>query len=347
MIEYVKGNLLEADAEALVNTVNCVGVMGKGIALQFKQAFPQNFQQYEKACKAEHVQPGKMFVVETNSFINPKFIINFPTKRHWKGKSKIEDIDSGLNALVEVVKRLDIKSIAIPPLGCGNGGLDWKLVRPRIEAAFKELHSIRVFVYEPVGSPSPEKIKIGTERPHLTKARALFISLMDQYSIPGYRLTLLEVQKLAYFLQVVGEPLRLNFSKGLYGPYADNLNHVLQRLEGHFIRGYGDGTRGKDVQVFLLPNAAREARDFLIGEIDSLYRLQKVSQIIEGFETPYGMELLSTVHWVVKQNPDEENNPDSVVRLVHDWNVRKRQLFKKEHIRLAWAHLKELDTFSL
>jgi O-acetyl-ADP-ribose deacetylase (regulator of RNase III) len=149
MLEFKQGNLLEEDAEALVNAVNCVGVMGKGIALQFKQAFPENFQQYKKACDAKEVQPGRMFTVPTGKLFNPKYIINFPTKRHWRDKSKIEDIQTGLKALVAEVQQLGITSIAIPALGCGNGGLDWLEVKPLIESAFVELPEVKVVVFEP------------------------------------------------------------------------------------------------------------------------------------------------------------------------------------------------------
>ncbi len=144
MIEIQRGNLLEADAEALINTVNCVGVMGKGIVLQFKQAFPDNFREYEKACRDKEVVPGKMFTFKTGTLLNPKYIINFPTKRHWKGRSRIADIKAGLSALIEEVKQLGIKSIAVPPLGCGNGGLAWDQVRPLIESAFSVLPSVKV-----------------------------------------------------------------------------------------------------------------------------------------------------------------------------------------------------------
>jgi O-acetyl-ADP-ribose deacetylase (regulator of RNase III) len=149
MLEFKQGNLLEEDAQALVNAVNCVGVMGKGIALQFKQAFPENFQQYKKACDAKEVQPGRMFTVPTGKLFNPKYIINFPTKRHWRDKSKIEDIQTGLKALVAEVQQLGITSIAIPALGCGNGGLDWLEVKPLIESAFVELPEVKVIVFEP------------------------------------------------------------------------------------------------------------------------------------------------------------------------------------------------------
>ena len=151
MIELAQGNLLEADAEALVNTVNCVGFMGKGIALQFKQAWPENFRAYERACHTHEVQPGKMFVVPTGRMMNPKYIVNFPTKRHWRGASRIEDIRAGLKALVQEVKRLGIQSIAVPPLGCGNGWLNWWEVRPMIEQALQAVPDVRVLLFEPRG----------------------------------------------------------------------------------------------------------------------------------------------------------------------------------------------------
>jgi O-acetyl-ADP-ribose deacetylase (regulator of RNase III) len=142
MIEEAKGNLLEADAEALVNTVNTVGHMGKGIALQFKQAYPENFLAYARAVKRGEVRAGRMFVVPTGFVTNPRYIINFPTKRHWRGRSRIEDIEAGLEALVGEIRRLGIRSIAVPPLGCGNGGLDWRDVEPRIKRALAELPDV-------------------------------------------------------------------------------------------------------------------------------------------------------------------------------------------------------------
>lgn len=337
MIFIKKGNLLQDEAEALINTVNCVGIMGKGIALQFKQAYPEVFKEYEKACRREEVQPGKMHFVETKSLFNPKYIINFPTKRHWKNKSRMEDIESGLVDLVKVIKELNIKSIAVPPLGCGNGGLKWADVRPKIETVFEQLPDIELHLYEPAGSPNPDRIKIGTSRPKMTRSRALFLMLMNDYSVPGYKLSLLEVQKLAYFLQTVGEPLRLRFEKGKYGPYADNLNHVLQRLDGHFIRGFGD--RNRDAEIYLIDDAEKEAEQFLLEDNEAFEHLEKVRDIIEGYETPYGLELLATVHWVAKTTPEIKSNVQKVIEEVHNWNERKREVFKEKHIVKAWERL--------
>jgi len=164
MIHLVSGNLLEAQTEALVNTVNCMGIMGKGIALQFKQAFPDNFNDYSQACSKGKVRIGKMFVYRTDSMFHPKYIINFPTKRHWKAKSRLEDIELGLKDLVRIIKDLNIKSIAVPPLGSGLGGLNWGEVKSRILDALDNVPDVRVLLYEPKGAPKSDKIPIATTK---------------------------------------------------------------------------------------------------------------------------------------------------------------------------------------
>lgn len=341
MIRDATGNLLEADVEALVNTVNCVGFMGKGIALQFKQAWPDNFDAYAKASKTGEIRPGRVFIWETGRIINPKFIINFPTKRHWRGRSRIEDIKSGLRALIGGVRRLGIHSVAVPPLGCGNGGLNWKDVRPLIEAAFAELPDVKVSLYSPQGAPAAKSMPVNTAKPNMTASRALFIKLMHQYGTLSYRRTLLEIQKLGYFLQESGEPLRLRFEAGIYGPYAGNLNKVLELLEGHYIRGYGDSQK-PDADIELLSGAVNDADAFLTSHPESVARLARVAELIEGFETPYGMELLSTVHWVSTHGEPQVHNAEAAINSVQSWNDRKRDMFKCEHIRLAHQRLTEL-----
>lgn len=338
MIESTRGNLLKADAEALVNTVNCVGVMGKGIALQFKQAFPANFAQYERACRNDEMKPGQMLTVATERLVNPRFIINFPTKRHWKGQSRLEDIRAGLDALIAEVKRLSLKSLALPPLGCGNGGLDWAEVKPLIEAAFAELPDVRVLLFEPQAPPQAEAMPVATHKPEMTRARALLVRLMEIYSEQGYRLTRLEIQKLAYFLQESGEVMRLRYVRHQFGPYADNLNHVLQLLEGHYIRGYGDRSSNR-AAIHPLPAGSEAAQSFLAASTEVGERLNKISQLIRGFETPYGLELLSTVHWVARNEPLVVTDAAAAIERVHAWSARKRDLFKPEHIQKAWQRL--------
>jgi len=342
MIQNEQGNLIKAEAEALVNTVNCVGIMGKGIALQFRQAFPENFKAYQRACKAEEVQLGKMFVVPTRTLTNPLYIINFPTKQHWRGKSRLEDIKSGLVALIEEVKQREIHSIALPPLGCGNGGLDWAEVKPLIEKAFEAVPEVAVLLFAPQPEPEADKMPIATKKVKLTRARALLIRLIELYrrGEGAYRLGLLEVQKLSYFLQEAGEPLKLKYTKDKFGPYADNLNHVLQYIEGHYTRGYGD--RRQRAEIYLLPNALEEADRFLQQEEspEAWQRLERVCRLIEGFETPLSMELLATVHWVAtREDPQAAQDKNIAIAKVQEWNERKRKNFKSEYIAAAWQRL--------
>jgi O-acetyl-ADP-ribose deacetylase (regulator of RNase III) len=343
MWKIVEGNIIEADAQALVNTVNTVGVMGKGIALQFKKAFPEIVESYEAACKAKTLQPGRMHVYDRGQMFNPRYIINFPTKRHWKGKSKIADIEAGLDALVEELKNRGITSVAIPPLGCGHGGLDWVDVLPLIERAMDRLPDVEAFIFAPTGAPAPAAIVNRTARPKMTPSRANMLRLLSEYYVLGYDLTLLEIQKILFFLQVAGEPLKLQFSKGQYGPYADNLRHVLNRFEGHFLEGFGDGKNSPRTPIRLFDDAVSEA--VRVSEESSTpeqqERVRRVFQLIEGFESPYGMELLASVHWVVAEEgvPDD---PESVVTAIHGWNDRKRRIMKPEHIRVAWNRLHDL-----
>lgn len=343
MIIAGQGNLLDVKVEALVNTVNCVGVMGKGIALQFKQAFPKNYLNYKEAAEAGEIEPGRMFIFETAKAEGPKYIINFPTKRHWKEKSKISYIKSGLLALVEEVKMRGIKSIALPPLGCGNGGLSWEEVSPLMHAAFAALPEVEIVLFAPAGTPVSASMPISTAKPNMTLGRSVLITLMNRYKSQDYELTKLEIQKIAYFMQAAGQPLKLRFSRHKFGPYADNLNHALEPMEGHYIRGYGDRTTATEIQ--LMPDAANEAFDYLKSNTEALQRLEKVTSLIQGFETPYGMELLSTVHMVVCENPRSASSVDQAIADVHAWSDYKRKTFPAEHIIVAWERLRNQGWF--
>lgn len=335
MIEFTTGDILRADVEALVNTVNCVGVMGRGIALQFKNTFPDNFKAYEAACLRDEVQPGRMFVFERRSLTSPKFIINFPTKRHWRGKSRIEDIDAGLVALTQEIQHRKIRSIAIPPLGSGLGGLEWDDVRPRIVEALRGFNDLRAVIFEPTSAPVPTR---SLDVPDMTTGRAALVVLIHRYlsGLMDPFVTLIEVQKLMYFMQEAGAPLRLNYIKHHYGPYADNLRHVLNKIEGHLVSGYHDGGDRPDKQLELVPGAIEEAETFLTNESETRDRFDRVGSLVEGFETPFGLELLATVHWVAKH--ENARNPDEAVAGVHAWNERKRR-FSPRQIGIAYNTL--------
>jgi O-acetyl-ADP-ribose deacetylase (regulator of RNase III) len=340
MIRYTTGDILKAEAEALVNTVNCVGIMGRGIALQFKQMYPANFKAYAAACNREEVQPGRMFVFDTRELNLPRYIINFPTKRHWRGKSRVEDIEAGLVALVDEVRARGIRTVAIPPLGSGLGGLDWSQVRPLIERAFAALPEVDVQVFEPLDVPADGRVNRSTKVPKITAGRAALVELMRRYlgALLDPSISLLEVHKLMYFLQAAGEPLHLRYVKAPYGPYAENLRHVLLEVEGHLVSGYADGGDAPDKPLSLVPGAVEEAERFLNAHAATHARLDRTAALVEGFETPYGLELLSTVHWVATH--EGAVSVPEITGAVHGWNTRKRQ-FTVDQIRLASERLRE------
>ncbi len=340
MIERTRGDIVQADAEALVNTVNCVGIMGRGIALQFRKAFPENYKVYRAVCDRKQLQPGMMLVHDLGRLTNPRYIINFPTKRHWKGRSRMEDIEAGLVALVEEVRARRIRSIAVPPLGSGLGGLQWADVRPRIERALRDLPDVRVLLYEPSGAPAPEQMVKVTRAPRMTVGRAALLGLMRRYLAAAMDpfVSLLEIHKLMYFMQEAGEPLRLRYQKAVYGPYAENLRHVLIDIEGHFITGYGDAEDRPDKQIELSPEATEQAEAYLGDHPDTHRRFDRVAGLIEGFETSFGMELLATVHWVATR--EGASSADEVLAKVCSWNDRKR-MFAEQHVAIAWDTLTE------
>lgn len=346
MIEYITGNIFNSNTQALVNTVNCVGVMGRGIALQFKNKYPNNFKAYQKACKQEQIIPGKMFVFATGELINPQWIINFPTKRHWKEKSRIEDIKLGLDDLVKIIQENNISSIAIPPLGAGLGGLNWKDVRQQIEKKLSNMKNVSILVYEPNDKIKyDEKFSI-IEKAHMTSGRAVLIRLINDYLnvLLDPFISLLEVHKLMYFMQEAGEDLRLNYVKHHYGPYAENLRHVLNKIEGHFISGYADGGDMPNKPLELVKGASDEAEKFLNQDkyFKTRQNFEYVSELVQGFESAYGLELLATVHWIVcKENIKELAK---IIECVYKWNEHKKR-FTPRQIEIAYNRLKEQKWF--
>jgi O-acetyl-ADP-ribose deacetylase (regulator of RNase III) len=306
MIRYTQGNLLESGAEALVNTVNEVGVMGKGIALMFRDAFPDNMSAYAAACRKKEVRVGTMFVTENHELTGPRWIINFPTKKHWRHGTRLEWVQAGLVDLVKVIRERNIRSIAIPPLGCGNGGLKWVDVRPEIEAALSLLDNVEVLVFAPTEHYQNKPKETGVEV--LTVARALILELIRRYSVMGVAPSNLEVQKLAWFLKrsidSVGlPPIRnLTFKPDRYGPFAENLRHQLNDLDGSYLHSDKRLSDAKPLDpIYFDDSKADVVREFLSSDeaLPYIPALDRASEIIDGFESPLGMELLSTVDWLL------------------------------------------------
>lgn len=357
MIEYTTGNLLDADVDALVNTVNTVGVMGKGVALMFREAFPENFKAYKAACKRGEVETGRMFVTHRDALMGPRWVINFPTKEHWRSKTRIDWIDSGLEDLKRLIEQHDIRSIALPPLGCGNGGLDWSEVRPRIEKALGELGSVHVLVFEPTRQYQNVAKRGGVEE--LTPARALIAELVRRYWIAGMDCSLLEVQKLAWLLErriaahSLPDPLRLEFKAHRYGPYSDRLRHLLNGLDGSYLHSekrINDASPHET--VWFEPARADRLRAYLrSGEIKEYsIVLDEVETLIRGFESPLGMEALATVGWLL-EHEGVEPRLQAVKQGLSRWldnsaGKRKLELFPDRLIGLALKRLAGQDQSS-
>jgi O-acetyl-ADP-ribose deacetylase (regulator of RNase III) len=356
MIEYTQGNLLEADAEALVNTVNTVGVMGKGVALMFKEAFPENFHAYESACKRNEVRTGRMFVTHSRRLGGPAlWIINFPTKEKWFQPSRYEWIEEGLKDLKRVIAENDIRSIALPPLGAGNGRLRWDRVKRMIEAALGDLAGVRVTVFEP--TPQYQNVAKPTGVEKLTPARALIAELVRRYSILGFECTLLEIQKLAYFIEryieVLSLPnaLALDFRADKFGPYAHRLMHLLNALDGSYLHCE---KRIGDAGAFDTIRFADEKKDrvaLYLSTEAKIYQpaLQATTELIDGFESPLGMELLGTVDWLRHKEHVPPRVEDIEFSLAA-WKggdraaaERKRRLFDERLIGLALERLSLLQ----
>ncbi|WP_160147019.1 type II toxin-antitoxin system antitoxin DNA ADP-ribosyl glycohydrolase DarG [Thermomonospora echinospora] len=342
MIVERTGNLLRDDAQALVNTVNTVGVMGKGLALQFKRAFPANFDAYAQACKDGRVRPGRIFATP---FADDRWILNFPTKRHWRQPSRLEDIRSGLDALARTVVELNLTSVALPPLGCGNGGLDWEVVRRLIIERLGGLDA-EIRLYGP-GTPAPEDMPVRSRRPPLTKNRARLLAALRRYAILAFEAgvavdvntSLLEAQKVTYLLQGAGLRLGYRFERGHYGPFSADLNREISAMEGHYLIGYGDGTSGAKADLRLL-SAADQAESLITDDMAFQSAWFQVSRAAFGYEYPDGMELLSTVHFVAARQPGAAD-PDTVATEVARWSERKRRLFSAEDVHCAWRQLHE------
>lgn len=351
MITFHKGNLLKAPVEALVNTVNTVGVMGKGIALMFKEAFPENFRAYEDACKRKEVRIGHMFVTESSRLDGPRWIINFPSKKHWRQPSKLEWINDGLTDLRRVVLEKGIRSIALPPLGCGNGGLEWADVRSEIEHAMAPLSDVEVMVFEPTGKYQNVAKPTGVQK--LTPARALIAEMVWRYWVVGSGCTYLEVQKLGWFLErtinrlSLPNPLKLQFNADKYGPYSDRLRHLLDGLDGSYLHC---DKRLSDAEPSDMIWFDEEQRSFLELYLKQEEQrpltpvLERTTALIDGFESPLGMELLATVDWLIDREHCESNVPAIREGLAH-WSAgpeaaeRKLNLFNERLIGLALNRL--------
>jgi len=350
MMKFTQGNLLESGAQALVNTVNTVGVMGKGIALMFKDEYKENFQEYAAACKAKEVRTGKMFVTETHRLSGPRWIVNFPTKQHWRSPSRMAWIVDGLEDLRHFLLANDVKSIALPPLGAGNGGLEWSEVREQIGRVLGDLSDVEITVFEPTQKYQNVAKRTGVQK--LTPPRALVAELVRRYWVLGMECSLLEIQKLAWFLERSIErtpglkPLDLRFEPKKFGPYADRLRHLLEGLDGSYLHCEKRISDADPFDVIWFDDEQKALVQTYIKTEARPYQqaLEETAKLIDGFESPFGMELLATVDWLlVKENV--EPNTEAVRQGIERWSTgqqaaeRKSRLFDDRSIGIALNRL--------
>lgn len=355
MLNFTTGNLLDARAQALVNTVNTVGVMGKGIALMFKERFDDNYRQYAAACKAHKVHIGHMFITQPAELDGPRWIVNFPTKQHWRSPSKLEWVIDGLQDLRKFLIDNKVKSIAIPPLGAGNGGLDWDAVKPEIERALSDLTDIEITVFEPTKQYQNVAKRTGVEK--LTPARALIAELVRRYWVLGMECSLMEIQKLAWFLErsierlMPGDnPLDLQFEANRYGPYANRLDKLIDKLDGSYLHCNKRIADADKLDVIWFDDDRKDlVQAFLQSEAKAyLPALEETAALIDGFESPFGMELLATVDWLLT-NEHVRPTVSAVREGLLAWPVpgaaqRKAKLFHDEAIGIALERLTQAST---
>jgi O-acetyl-ADP-ribose deacetylase (regulator of RNase III)/uncharacterized protein YwgA len=341
MIHYKIGNLLDSNAEALVNTVNTVGVMGKGIALQFKNMFSNNFKIYANACKKQEVKIGELLIIEEDILLlGKKIIINFPTKTDWRLPSEYKYIEAGLAALVKVIEQRNIKSIAIPPLGAGNGGLDWLKVKSILEKYLANVDA-DIIIYEP--NAAVQEI-LRKEKVKLTPARAMLLSVLYELVRHGEFVSEFAAEKAAYFLQRFGgqDAFKLDFQPNFYGPYSGKVKHVLHYLNNSYIKGYGSKDKKPFEEIEVIPNSEVDINNFLNKQENLTYKttVEKTKAFLSGFYSSFALELLSTVDFIMQK--EKINTHEAIINELAKWNNRKKTLFTKpQFIDIALKNLNQ------
>lgn len=341
MITYTTGNLFLSSAEALVNTVNTVGTMGKGIALQFKDLFPHNFKIYADNCKNGNVNIGKMLVVkDSNPEYGSKLIINFPTKKHWRNPSKYEYISEGLKDLRRVIIDNNIRSIAIPPLGCGNGGLNWEIVKTWIENELSNLADINIFVYQPVTDKNIRQDIVHKEAT-LNPMRAMLLYAMFYYETLGEYCSLFVANKLAYLFQILGESSfsRLKFKPHYYGPYCSQVGYILREVNGSYIRGLEQMMPKPFDAIDLQYDKKQEVSNYIRTNLDDNQTqcLKILIKLISGYQSALSLEILASVAFIRYNNPNI--GVQQTIAEIQNWSPRKKHLFKDKYIDIVYQHL--------
>jgi O-acetyl-ADP-ribose deacetylase (regulator of RNase III) len=337
MIQYITGNILDSEAQALVNTVNTMGVMGKGIALQFKKTYPNNFRAYEMACKNGEIKVGEMFVtVDSSAASGEKLVINFPTKTNWKKPSEYKYIEDGLDHLVEVIKKYQIKSIALPPLGAGNGGLNWERVKKLIEQKLQHM-ALDIYVYEPTRQIQEHLRK---ERVKLTDARALLLYVLYDLVKNGEYVSEFSSEKVCYFLQRFGgkKYFKLEFEPKFYGPYSGKVRFVLNAINGSYLMGYSDMNKKPFEPLTLVADAYEVVKTHVEDNPELLQIALRTINFLQGFYSDFALELLSSIDYISVL--DGTRDKQIILEKLGNWNSRKRTMLSDaRYMDISLKHL--------
>lgn len=330
MVEYVKGNMFECNADCLINTVNCEGYMGKGVAYQFKMKFPENNKAYVKACKSGELTVGKIhYYVEEGITI-----INFPTKNKWRENSKIEYIEKGMNALVEVLPELGVKKIAIPPLGCGNGGLIWAEVKNIIDNKIASVSDKYDFV---IFEPSTSYKAIPKKPPEISVSGLVLLDIrLNLKRFNGIRL-----QKAGYFVNFFMGEEYFKFDKWKYGPYSHSIDIVARSIK-EYQEYYGiDNSQTTFEQVY---------RIICSEKVDSKFNklhiaVKKSTEYVNAIQTDKKLEGIATVLYLVQNGAAK--NSGQIVDDFKNWSQDKAKRFSKQYILECIDYLEKTAMISL
>lgn len=322
MIAFDTGNILHSSARCLVNTVNCEGFMGKGIAYQFKEKFPENNKNYVAACKSGEFSVGHiLFFSEKN-----KIIANFPTKDKWREKSQYSYIETGLDSLVKGIVEKKIDSIAIPPLGCGNGGLDWNKVKTMITDKFRDL-DINVIIYEPSKKFTPTNIEI----PKMTASHLILMKLKK--GIPIKKFNKLRLQKAAYFLNVFSNTDYFKFEEYKFGPYAHSIEILSQQIKA-FQDSYHVDTVG--AEKILYSNLISDSVKTTVEKYDCYIR--KSTNFVNSIESNHELEIVATIIAIIRTHPPFSDD-EIIYYFLHNWPKYDKSRFEESEIKSSIKHM--------
>jgi len=340
MIEIRRGDLFDAEAEALVTPVHCAGIMKRGLCRQFKERFPENTRQYKAACDTGTLRPGDVLVHDRGGLFGdqdgPRYVLNVATKDHWTDTARLAGIEAGIDSVVDEVKTRDVGSIAVPALGCGGGGLDWADVRPLLTVSLAALDAQDALIYAPrSASTNSSAGERSRSSPTMTQGRALLLAILDAYATPDDDLYTHAAHNLAYLLQCDGEDLHLEFKLSPQGPHAPGLTAVLRRIAGYFIIEYDP--EHPDAPFRLRPSAVTEANDVVAARPTGADRFERVHHLLGGVSSDDDLSCLATVLWITRRNSEIRHETEAVVQALHD---RHDFSASQERVTAAWRRLR-------